>query len=123
MPHAEAFARQPQAAHNLLSIRYEDLIANPEKTMRRVLQFVGEPWQAAVAHFAGRDDEYDKVLRVTGKASTTLERLRKPLTDERVGLWRRTLGERGAQDLLTTADRLGSGALMRRVVAETPRAT
>lgn len=123
VPHAEEFARQPRLAHSLLALRYEDLIARPEGTMRRVLAFLGEPWEPAVAHFAGRDDEYDKVLRVTGKVSTTLARMRKPITDERVGLWRRLLGERGANDLLSTADRLGSGPLMRRLVAETPGAT
>ena len=123
VPRAEEFARQPHLADSLLALRYEDLIARPEGTMRRVLAFVGEPWEPAVAYFAGREDEYDKVLRLTGKASTTLARMRKPITDERVGLWRRLLGERGANDLLSTADRLGCGPLMRRLASETPDAT
>lgn len=123
VPQADAFTRKPDTAASMLTIRYEDLIAAPEETMRRVLQFVGEPWEAAVADFSGQDDEYKTVLQVTGKVSTTLDRMRKPITDERVGLWQRELGVGEAEGLLSTADRMGCGPLMRRVVAETPQHT
>jgi len=43
-------ARQ-QSSHALgrvLELRYEDLVRAPEATMRRALEFLGEPWDAAV---------------------------------------------------------------------------
>ena len=33
---------------NTLEIRYEDLVANPENEMRRVLEFVDEPWDSGL---------------------------------------------------------------------------
>ena len=33
-----------------LEIRYEQLVADTEKQMRQVLEFVGEPWDGAVLH-------------------------------------------------------------------------
>ncbi|MDT7041531.1 sulfotransferase [Candidatus Nitronereus thalassa] len=33
---------------NSLELRYEDLVANPEAEMRRVLDFIGEPWDSGL---------------------------------------------------------------------------
>ena len=48
-----------------LEIRYEELVADTEKQMRQVLEFVGEPWDEAVLHHTehphdvmGRYDSY-----------------------------------------------------------------
>jgi hypothetical protein len=74
---------------NYLELRYESLVLAPEPTMRAVVAFVGEEWDPAAARFSGRDDEYQIVLEQTGKASSTLARMRTPLSDDRVGLWRK----------------------------------
>lgn len=76
-----------------LRLRYEDLILNVENTMREVLDFLDLKWEERVAHFEGKADDFDKVLKATGKASTTLERLKGALTDSRVGLHKRVLSE------------------------------
>lgn len=72
---------------NYYEVRYEALVLRPEQTMCELIAFLGEPWDPACAEFSGRDDEYEIVRAQTGKASTTLARLRNPLSDSRVGLW------------------------------------
>lgn len=74
-----------------LTIVYEDLVVEPEPVMRRVVDLLGEDWDPAVARFDGKADEYDLVLKATGKKSTTLESLSRPLFADRVGLWREAL--------------------------------
>lgn len=72
-----------------LELRYETLVTAPEATMRQVLDFIGLPWEPQVARFTGKQDEFDKVLAVTGKASTTLDALRQPLNQDKLGAWAR----------------------------------
>ncbi len=43
----------------LLEVRLEDLLASPEATMRRVLDYVGEPWDAAVLDHAANVPDAD----------------------------------------------------------------
>ena len=71
----------------------ENLIINSVHTMRRVVNFLGEEWEDSTARFSGKNDEYEKVFAITGKASTTLDRLRKPLDKDRIGIWRYILSE------------------------------
>jgi hypothetical protein len=80
-------ARLGIAGRRYLEVRYEQLVLDPEPTMRAVLAFVEAAWEAQVARFAGKDDEFDKVREVTGKSSTTLERLRLPLNHDKIGSW------------------------------------
>lgn len=75
-------------SRSYLAVRYEQLVADAETVMRRVLSFLDEPWDPAAAQFSGRDDEYNIVLKETGKSSTTLARMRQPISESRVGLWR-----------------------------------
>ncbi len=44
----EAGMRWRQATDRYLEVRYEDLAREPEQTMRRVLEFLNEPWDARV---------------------------------------------------------------------------
>jgi hypothetical protein len=46
---AEEFAPKV-GPERYLEVRYEALVADPEKTMRGVLDFLGEPWDDAVLH-------------------------------------------------------------------------
>jgi hypothetical protein len=100
-----------------LAVRYENLVNQPEPTIRTILSFLAEPWDPAAARFAGRDDEYNLVLKETGKASTTLARMREPLVESRVGLWR----EVPAAELKAVRDyaaRQGLGERYDAIVAE-----
>ena len=74
----------PQA---FLDIRYENLVRNPAGIMKTILAFVQEPWEDDVARFVGQDDDYNKILTITGKESSTLQRLREPLSKGRIGVW------------------------------------
>lgn len=102
-------------------IRYESLIREPEETMHRVLSFLEAPWDPTVARFAGKADDYDCVLAVTGKASTTLERLREPMSETRIGLWRKVLRAEEVEALSNAIAERGLRPLFDRIVAETPR--
>ena len=105
-----------------LAIRYEDLIAASEQTMRRVIDFIEEPWEAVVAQFTGRPEDFDKVLEATGKASTTLERLKEPLSGERVGIWPQVLTQNQLMDIKRAINARGYGDIYERVTAESPTA-
>ena len=110
------------SAKSYLAIRYEDLTAAPEKTMRSVIDFVGEPWEAEVAQFTGRQEDFDKVLEATGKASTTLERLKEPLSGERVGIWPQVLTQNQLTEIKRAINARGYGDIYERVTAESPAA-
>lgn len=105
-----------------MAIRYEDLIAAPEQTMRGVIKFLGEPWEQAAGEFSGRQEDFDKVLEATGKASTTLERLKEPLSGERVGIWPQVLSDRQLAEIKQAIDTRGYGDIYERVTAESPAA-
>ncbi len=109
------------ASANYLEVRYESLVLAPETTMGSVVAFVGEDWDPSAGRFSGRDDEFKVVLEQTGKASTTLARMRTPLSDDRVGLWR-NVASKQLEDVRTYAARQGLGARYDRIVAETEAA-
>lgn len=101
-----------------LEIRYERLISEPEATTRNILEFLNEPWEPQVANFSGRAEDYDKVLHATGKASTTLERLREPLTAQRIGIWRRVLDEKQLSAMQNAISSRGFGELYEHIISE-----
>lgn len=101
---------------NYFEVRYESLVNHPEPETRRILEFLGEPWESSVADFAGKDQDYEKVLEVTGRESSTLARLKQPLGQDRIGIWRHILSKEdidgmrsairtaGHEDLLSTIE-------------------
>jgi hypothetical protein len=76
---------------NALEVRYESLVLKPALTMGRVLEFLGEPWEPAVGEHTGQTNDYLRVLKATGKASSTLARLSEPMSVSRIGIWQDTL--------------------------------
>ena len=109
-------------AQSYLAIRYEELIGAPESTMRRVVEFLREPWEPQVAAFSGRPEDFDKVLQATGKASTTLERLKEPLTGERVGIWPQVLSAAQLAAIQQAVAARGFADLYDRLTTERPAA-
>jgi hypothetical protein len=104
---------------NYLEIRYEDLVAEPEATMRAVVAFVGEDWDSAAGCFEGRDDEFRTVLAATGKESTTLERMKQPLNRTRLGIWPKFVPEQDIAAMRQYAEaNFGLGVEWDRVIAE-----
>lgn len=102
---------------NYHELRYEALVRSPEVTMRAVVAHIGETWDPAVAHFDGREDEYQVVLQKTGKASTTLAHMREPLSDFRIGLWR-NVPAAALADVRAYVQSQGLGARYDRIVAD-----
>jgi hypothetical protein len=109
-------------AESYLAIRYEDLIGAPDATMRRVLEFLHEQWEPQVASFDGRQEDFEIVLEATGKASTTLERLKEPLTDDRVGIWPQVLSQAQVAAIQQAVAARGFADLYARLTTEHPAA-
>jgi hypothetical protein len=109
-------------ANSYFAIRYESLIGAADTTMRRVMDFLREPWEPQVAAFSGRQEDFDKVLEATGKASTTLERLKEPLTGERVGIWPQVLSQAQVTAIQQAVAARGFADLYDRLTTERPAA-
>ncbi len=92
-----------------LVIRYEHLISAPDTTMRRVMSFLKEEWEPQVGTFNGSEGDFEKARDATGKSSTTLERLREPLTNRRVGIWQNILADNDLAEIKEAIARRGFG--------------
>jgi tetratricopeptide (TPR) repeat protein len=65
---------------SIFELRYETLVAEPEKTMRELLAFCGLEWNAAVLRF-------HQTARIVNTAARS--QVRQPLDAARIGRWRR----------------------------------
>ncbi len=81
------------ASPSYCEVHYRDLVLEPARTMREVMAFLGEPWVPAVAENAAGRADFDKVRRVTGKESPTLDSLSRPIFKESLGQWRQLLSD------------------------------
>ncbi|MBO6783598.1 MAG: sulfotransferase [Alphaproteobacteria bacterium] len=108
-------AAQAHGSGRFRTVLYADLVNRPETVMRGLSGFLGLGWDPALASFEGRRDEYELVLRTTGKRSTTLESLSRPLFNDRVGVWRRDLPPDLARALVVALERSGGWAAYRRL--------
>ena len=98
-----------------LEIRYETLVTQPRGAMKRVIAFVGEEWEEDIENFQGQQGDYDRVLKYTGKASTTLERLKEPLSRKRIGIWRDHVTEEEMNKIHREVEKQGLLDLMMRI--------
>lgn len=89
-------------------VRYEDLILDPEKTMKDICDHVRLEYCQEISVFSGKKTDFDKVLKQTGKTSSTLERLKNPLTNSRIGIWRNCLDNAVILELEKVADSYGN---------------
>ena len=64
-----------------LQVRYEDCVANLEHETRRVLDFLGLPWDPSVLN-------YREHLKMKAVASPTYEAVSKPLYTSAIGRWK-----------------------------------
>lgn len=106
------------APTSYLAVRYERLIGAPEATMHEVLEFLDEKWEPQVAIFEGRSEDFQKALEATGKASTTLERLKQPLTANRIGIWKKVLTNKQAEGIRDAIAGRGFADVYERVTSE-----
>ena len=103
---------------NGLEIRYESLVLDPARTMAKVLEFAGESWDPSVSVYSPQDQDYKKVLEATGKASTPLARLAKPLSKGRIGIWQDTLSTQEILAAEAYVNDRGLGEVYRRCFGE-----
>jgi len=104
-----------------LELRYESLVSEPVETTQRLLDFLEERWDASVAKFSGTQDDFNKVLAVTGKASTTLERMKQPLTAGRIGIWKHVLTVDDTESLRAAVEEEGLLGAFRKIEETTPQ--
>lgn len=102
-------------------LRYEQLVRSPESETRKILDFLGEPFEGAVAEFLGQAEDFDRVRKATGKESPTLQRLAEPITTARVGVWKDVVAPERWEAVEAEFARDGSGALVDELIAETER--
>jgi tetratricopeptide (TPR) repeat protein len=55
LPKSKSSAKRNRPAQALVDVRYEELVANPEGVMRRVLSLIGLPWDERVLNFHERN--------------------------------------------------------------------
>jgi Sulfotransferase family len=81
---ARTHATHRSLAGRVLEVRYEALVADPERTIRQVLEFLDEPWDPAVLsyHTKSRDQE---------PAESSTAQAMKPLNPESLGRWQREM--------------------------------
>jgi hypothetical protein len=68
-------------------VRYEDIVTQPESTLKGLFASVGEPWDPAVLNF------HDREHNLAGESSA--EQVSKPLYSASVGRWKKNLDEAG----------------------------
>jgi hypothetical protein len=86
-----AHQESSSALGRVIEVRYESLVTDPEAEMRRLLAFLGEPWDDAVL----RHQEADLVLPENESGSADASR---PIHTDAVSRWRRELtGEQVAE--------------------------
>ena len=75
------------------TIDYSELILETESAMRRVLVYIGEPWdpRCATIDLDGTRAERSLVHQVTGRDNLTLQSLAKPIFTSSLGQWREIL--------------------------------
>ena len=80
-----AMAALPDAGSCYLELRYEDIVARPEPTLKRLFDFLGEPWTDAVLGF------HANPRNTAGSEESSADQIAKPLYAASVGRWRRDL--------------------------------
>jgi len=83
----------------VLPVRYEDLARAPAPTLRRVLRWLGLPWEPAVLHHPRA--EHGEILSDSLTVGATDPS--RPIDAESVASWRRTLSPGQVDDVLAVA--------------------
>ena len=96
----EARKQAAQALGRVLEVRYEELVTDPETLMRRVLDFLGEPWDDVGL----QPERSDALLPVRESSSRAVG---EPIHDRAVDRWR----ERLTTEEIRTVERVAGAAL------------
>jgi protein-tyrosine sulfotransferase len=83
-----------QIPEQYIELRYENLVNEPMLYMKKILEFIDEPWDPVVSSFKGDNKDYELVKKHAKHRSTTLKQLANPLTNERIGTWKSILNDK-----------------------------
>lgn len=78
-------------------IRYEELVAEPERTLRGVFEFIGEPFDPSVLDF------YRVPRNVSGTEEWSAQAVQRSIFKSSVGRWRNVLGKAELDAILDEA--------------------
>jgi hypothetical protein len=88
-------ARDPSLGPRYMELRYEDIVGQPERTLRELFGFIEEPWDPAVLEF------HQKERSLAGESSAA--QVSKPLYGASVGRWKEDLNPADKQALKDVA--------------------
>ncbi len=88
---------------NYIDIKYEDTVKSTEQTLKRVLNYLEEPWVEGLENYKP-SGELEKVKRIIGKGSTTSESLEKPIFTSSIGQWKEFITD---NEIAVIDDKLG----------------
>jgi hypothetical protein len=102
------------SAQSYTVVRYEDLVGATEQTIRRVLDFLGEPWEQVI----GREGKGSARKQVAARnpIETKINVMKPAIGDERVGIWRRILTAQDVAEMQRAIADRGYGELYERVL-------
>lgn len=66
-------------------VQYEELVSDSKAVLMDVFDFISAEYKEGIENYSGDDEDFLKVLEVTGKRSPTTESLRKPIFDSSIG--------------------------------------
>jgi hypothetical protein len=84
---AQAFAAE-QTGDDVLRVRYEDLIRDPEAEVRRICAFLGEAFEPAMLRYHETDE-----ARRSGELSESWKRTAEPIARDNRGKYRKVLSD------------------------------
>lgn len=70
-----------------IEVKYEDLVLNTEKTLKKVINWLDEEWVDGMHIYEGNDAELKKCREVIKKDSTTSQALTKPIFTTSINQW------------------------------------
>ena len=82
-------ARMNTKLDEYLELRYEDLLAEPERELQRVCQFLGETYDPAMLQFQGIAQQAVPEYKMDWHSAT-----RKPLNTKSIGRWEKDLSKK-----------------------------
>ncbi|WP_085522064.1 sulfotransferase [Tuberibacillus sp. Marseille-P3662] len=84
-------SNHPQLRDNVLTIKYEDLINQPEQIIQTVLNFIGEPWSPEVLN-------YDQVDRGYEPEESSTKQVSKKLYTKSKNRWEKQLSQQDKEN-------------------------
>lgn len=83
---ARAQARLPYLQGRYIEVRYESLVTDPKRTLRVVLDFIGEPWEDQVL-----DDHLRASLVSNEVRESSTEQVKSKLSEKAIGRWEKEM--------------------------------